>query len=283
MKRNLTQQHIDQFTAYLLNEEKSRTTVEKYRRDVSAFLRWLGAREVNKAVILHYKEHLMGHYAVASVDSMLSALNSFFTYRQWLDCKVKTIKQQKQIFCPEERELTKQDYMSLLQAAYSQKNKQMYYVLQTICATGIRVSELPYITAEAVREGRANVACKGKMRTIFLPKDLCGILKQYLKQQKITEGSVFVTRNGKPLHRSNIWKQMQRLCSLAGVPKDKVYPHNLRHLFARTYYAQQKDIVRLADILGHSSINTTRIYTIESGDVHRRQIQRLGLVDDRYC
>lgn len=185
---------------------------------------------------------------------------------------------QKRIFIPKEKELTKSEYERLLAVDKSRKNKRLYMLMQTICSTGIRVSELEFITVEAVKIGRAEINCKGKIRIVILPYQLCRMLKTYIKEENITSGSVFVTKSGKPLDRSNIWSDMKKLCEAAGVSKDKVFTHNLRHLFARTYYSIQKDIVRLADILGHSSVNTTRIYTMESGEVHRKQIQCLGLL-----
>ena len=188
------------------------------------------------------------------------------------------LKIQKQIFAERNKELTKSEYERLLDAAKQKKNERLYYLMQTICASGIRVSELSAITIEAVKARRANINCKGKMRVVILPKELCKMLTEYARGQKITSGPVFITKTGKPLDRSTIWKMMKALCESAGVDREKVFPHNLRHLFARTYYSIQKDIVRLADILGHSSVNTTRIYTMETCDVHRRQIQRLGLL-----
>ena len=214
----------------------------------------------------------------ASVNSVLSSLNSFFDYNEWYGCKVKPLKIQKQIFASKDKELSKAEYERLLDAARSGKNERLYLLMQTICSTGIRVSEVRFVTAEAVKNGVASINCKGKLRQVFLPKVLCRILTQYMKKKKITSGPVFVSRTGKPLDRSNIWSDMKKLCEHAGVSKDKVFPHNLRHLFARTYYSLQKDIVRLADILGHSSVNTTRIYTMETGEVHRRQIEKLGLL-----
>ena len=188
------------------------------------------------------------------------------------------MKIQKQIFASKDKELTKAEYERLLDAAKSKNNERLYLLMQTICATGIRVSELRFVTVTAVCSGEANINCKGKIRRVFLPISLCRLLKQYIKEQKITSGPVFISRTGKPLDRSNIWSDMKKLCEAAGVSKDKVFPHNLRHLFARTYYSLQKDIVRLADILGHYSVNTTRIYTMETGEVHRKQIERLGLL-----
>ncbi len=274
--KTITQETLAVYKAYLINDEKSEATVEKYVRDVSVFSNWLGERALEKEAVMLYKAELAENYAVASVNAAISSLNSFFSFICRSDLKIKTLKIQKQIFASDKKELTKSEYERLLMAA--NKNKRLYLLMQTICSTGIRVSELKYITAEAVETGRANIKCKGKIRTVFLPLKLCKLLKQYIKEQKITGGPVFITKNGKPLDRSNIWSSMKRLCKDAGVLKEKVFPHNLRHLFARTYYSMQKDIVRLADILGHSSINTTRIYTMETGEIHRKQIQRLGLL-----
>lgn len=276
--KTITSVLIKNFKDYLVNEEKSSATQEKYIRDVSAFFEWLNGRNVEKTVVLEYKAYLVENYKPTSVNSVLSSLNSFFDYNEWYDCKVKSLKIQKQIFASKEKELTKAEYERLLDAAKSRKNERLYLLMQTICSMGIRVSELRFVTVAAVNCGVADINCKGKLRRIFLPKSLCKILARYIKKQKIKSGSVFVTKNGKPLDRSNIWSDMKKLCKFAGVSKDKVFPHNLRHLFARTYYSLQKDIVRLADILGHSSVNTTRIYTMENGDVHKRQIERLMLV-----
>ena len=278
MKHRLTSKMIEDFQEYLQNEEKSTATIEKYIRDMRAFCAWTRGEEFGKTLVLGYKEHLKETYKTTSINSMLSSLNSFFDFLDWTDCKVKTIKVQKQIFYEENKELTKAEYERLLKTAQSRSNQRLYYIMQTICSTGIRISELKYITVEAVRAGRAEVHSKGKYRTIILPKALCSVLKRYIKNQYLKRGSIFVTKSGKTMNRTNIWAEMKRLCEEANVDEAKVFPHNLRHLFARTYYSLQKDIVRLADILGHSSVNTTRIYTIESGKVHRRQIQRLGLV-----
>lgn len=277
MKR-ITNELIQKFKTYLINEEKSSATLEKYIRDVVAFMQWLNERVVEKVVVMEYKQNLIENYAPASANSMLSSINSFFGYMEWYDCMVKTFKIQKQIFANKDKELTKVEYERLLVAANKKQNKKLYMLMQTICSTGIRVSELRYISTDAVRKGEAVINCKGKMRVVILPKQLCKMLTSYIKEQKISSGSVFVTKNGKPLDRSNIWKLMKDLCESAGVSKEKVFPHNLRHLFARTYYSLEKDVVRLADILGHSSVNTTRIYTMETGEQHRIQIQRLGLL-----
>lgn len=274
----LTKELIQKFRHYLIEEEKSSATLEKYIRDVTAFFVWLTGCELDKMAVLRYKEHLKENYMPASVNSVLSSLNSFFEFNGWHGLKVKMLKIQKQIFAERSKELTKAEYERLLSAATEKKDDRLYYLMQTICSSGIRVSELSAITAEAVKAGKATINCKGKMRVVILPKELCRMLKEYAKRQKITSGPVFVTRTGKPLDRSTIWKMMKALCESAGVSREKVFPHNLRHLFARTYYSIQKDIVRLADILGHSSVNTTRIYTMETYDVHCRQIQKLGLL-----
>ena len=199
------------------------------------------------------------------MNSVLSSLNGYFNYIERYDLKVKNLKVQRQIFCKSEKELTKAEYERLLKAAKSKKNERLYLIMQTICSSGLSVSELKYVTCEAVRCGQAIINCKGKIRMVILPRELCALLKKYIKGKHITSGSVFVTRKGQPVDRHSIWKSMKQLCETSGVSKDKVFPHNLRHLFARTYYSLQKDIIRLADILGHSNVNTTRIYTIEDG------------------
>lgn len=269
-------ENVTQFRDYLINEEKSNETITKYLRDVSAFLRWIGNREITKSAVLSYKTEILEKYAPKSVNSMLASLNVFLKFIKKFDCTVKSIKLQRQMFS--DKELTKAEYERLLIAAEKKKNKRLYYLMQSICSTGIRVSEHKYITAEAVEKGSVQINLKGKMRVVILPKTLCKMLKKYIREENIKSGSVFITKNGKPLDRSNIWNDMKKLCESAGVDKEKVFPHNLRHLFARTYYSLQKDISRLADILGHTSINTTRIYTIESGEVHRRQIERMNLL-----
>ena len=276
--RKITNELITKFKEYLIDEEKSAATLDKYIRDITVFMHWSNNQELCNSLVLEYKQEIIEKYAPASVNSIISSLNSFFVYNEWYDLKVKSVKIQKQIFASRDKELTKSEYEKLLNAAKSKNNKRLYYLMQTICSCGLRISELKFITTETVRCGRATINCKGKMRVVILPKQLCKILTDYIKENNIKSGSVFVSKNGKPLDRSNIWSDMKKLCESAGVSKDKVFPHNLRHLFARTYYSLQKDVVRLADILGHSSVNTTRIYTMESGEVHRRQIQKLGLL-----
>ena len=275
--RTITNNAIDSCKRYLVEEEKSAATIEKYVHDVSVFAEWLNRTEITKSVVLDYKHYLMEKYATASVNSIVSSLNSFFDYLGWSDLKVKTIKIQRSVFADKEKELTRQEYDKLVDVAKG-CNYRLFLIMQCICATGIRVSELKYITVEALRDGRAEINNKGKCRVVFLPGKLCKVLKKYAAKQKISSGPVFVSKNGNPLDRSNIWSSMKKLCKLAGIAASKVFPHNLRHLFARTYYSIQKDIVRLSDILGHSNINTTRIYTQESGEIHRQQIQKLGLL-----
>ncbi len=276
--RIITDRHMEEFGAYLRNEERAAATVEKYTRDVRAFRGWLAGREVGKSAVLAYKARLLERYAPASANSILSSLNSFFRFARWHDCHVKTLKIQRQIFASGERELSKAEYDRLLTTAWEKGDRRLYYLMQTLCGTGIRVSELRFIDASAIQSGRAVIRCKGKTRVVILTAPLCKMLKGYLKERGISAGSVFQTRTGRPLDRSNVWRMLKALCESTGVARDKVFPHNLRHLFARTFYALRKDVVRLADILGHSSINTTRVYTMESGAEHRRQLQNLGLL-----
>ena len=217
-------------------------------------------------------------HAPATVNSILAAVNGFFRFMGWKDIAVKLLKIQKALFCDERRELTRAEYARLVSAAQKVGNERLSLVMQTICATGTRVSELRFITVEAVTTGRAEICNKGKRRTVFLPGRLRRLLRKYLQKQKKTAGAVFTTRTGRPLDRSNIWRDMKALCESADVEPGKVFPLNLRHLFARTYYSLEKDLSRMADILGHSSVNTTRIYTMESGGVHQRQLERMGLI-----
>lgn len=274
----ITNEKILEFRDSLIAEEKAGATVEKYLRDIRTFSEWLKDADLTKQKVIEYKEHLKDRYATASVNSVISSLNSFFDFLQAKVLCIKTVRVQKQLFLKTEKELTKQEYARLLEAAKSAGNQRLNLVMQTICSTGIRVSELKEITVEAVKNQTAQIHSKGKVRYVFLPKSLCRELLSYAKSRKIETGSVFVTKSGRPLNRSNIWADMKKLCQTAQVPKEKVFPHNLRHLFARTFYSIQKDIVRLADILGHSSVNTTRIYTMETGEIHRKQIEMLGLL-----
>ncbi len=276
--RKLTPKLISRFTVYLREQEKSHSTIVKYQRDLTVFGEFLRGAPITKSVLLEWKESLIKKYAAASINTMLAAVNIFLEFTGWTDLKVKPLKIQRNLFCREEKELTRDEYLRLVRTALQAGNERLSLVLQTICATGIRVSELEYITVEAVRIGRAVVNCKGKTRTIFLPEKLRKALDKYTQRHQISSGPAFVTKKGKPLNRSNIWRDMKALCGSAGVDAEKVFPHNLRHLFARTYYTLEKDLNRLADILGHSNINTTRIYTMESGAVHAKQVERMRLV-----
>lgn len=273
----LSTKQIKEFKNFLCREEKSAATQEKYLRDVQAFSVYTGNNEINKETVIAWKKYLIEKgYAVRSVNSMLASINSLLDFLGMANYKVKSIRTQRQTYCTEDKELTKAEYFRLLAA--SKENEQLNLVLQTICGTGIRVSELQYFTVEAIRFGEVTVDCKNKTRTILVPGKLKNILLNYAKRQGVTTGAIFVTRNGNPLNRSNIWSAMKKLCEVAGVNPSKVFPHNLRKLFARTFYGIEKDIAKLADILGHSSINTTRIYIMTTGLEHRRKIERLGLV-----
>ncbi|MBR4289261.1 MAG: tyrosine-type recombinase/integrase [Oscillospiraceae bacterium] len=269
--------NIKEFASYLRREEKSTATQEKYLRDVQSFSAYVDGSEITKELVVGWKQKLVeSGYAVRSVNSMLASINSLLDFLALPNCKVKNIRTQRQTYCAEDKELTKAEYLRLLEA--SKRNQQLNLVIQTICGTGIRVSELQHFTVEAVRQGEIVINCKGKTRTILVPGKLKNILLNYAKRCGITTGAIFVTRTGKPLNRSNIWAAMKKLCNAAGVKPSKVFPHNLRKLFARTFYGIEKDIAKLADILGHSSINTTRIYIMTTGTEHRRKIERLGLV-----
>lgn len=269
---------LNDFKKHLTEQERSPYTISKYMHDVKVFLDFADERTINKELVIEFKSFLGERYALSSANSMIAAVNGFLKLIGYEDSRVKPFKIQHALFVPEEKELCRNEYLRLVEAARQQKNERLMLIVETICATGIRVSELKFITAESVKTGRGEIKCKGKLRTVFLPPKLCGLLKKYIHKQKITAGAVFITRNGKPLDRSNIWRDMKKLCGLTALSPQKVFPHNLRHLFARTYYSREKDLSRLADILGHSSVNTTRIYTIESGLIHARQIERLDLV-----
>lgn len=264
------------FYKFLLKEEKAPLTAKQYQTDANTFLIWLGNRAMSKETVTEYKAYLGKRYQASSVNAHLSSLNRFFAFLGRNDLRVKLLKVQKNLFAQREKELTKAEYERLLSAA--EDKPRLYYLLQTICSTGIRVSEVPFITVEAVKRGQTTVRLKGKTRVIFLDKRLCQMLKDYAKSKGIETGCIFITKGGKPLDRSNIHHEMKGLCKKAKVDPRKVFPHNLRHLFARTFYQIKKDIVRLADVLGHSNINTTRIYTMESGAEHRRILGRMNLL-----
>ena len=277
--RILSDKQIAAFAVYLKSEEKSENTIEKYIRDVRAFATYVGNAQITKETVITYKSNLLSEsYATRSINSMLASINSLFSFLGWTDLKVKSIKLQRQIYCPEEKELTKAEYMRLINTAKQKGNERLNLLIQTICGTGIRVSELQYITVESVRCGEAVVSLKGKTRSVFIVRDLQKKLLRYAAEQRITSGAIFITRNGKPMSRTNIWREMKSLCVQAGVNPQKVFPHNLRHLFARTFYGIEKDIAKLADILGHSSINTTRIYIITTGNEHRQCMENRRLI-----
>lgn len=277
--RILTNEKIEAFGTYLRNEEKSENTIQKYLRDARAFIVYQNGAVVTKETVIAYKNKLLsGSYAVRSINSMLASLNSLFAFLGWEECKVKSIRLQRQIYCHAEKELTKAEYMRLVNTAKQKGNARLNLILQTICGTGIRVSEMKYITVEAAKSGEAIVSLKGKTRTVFIVKDLQKKLLRYAAEQNIQAGSIFITRTGRPISRTNIWREMKGLCEQAGVHPQKVFPHNLRHLFARVFYGIEKDIAKLADILGHSSINTTRIYIISTGDEHRRRMENMRLI-----
>lgn len=269
---------IEDYLNYLHDEEYSQATIKQYRSDILCFFSFLNVGELTKEAVLSYKEKLEQKYQPVSVNAKLSALNSFFCFMGREDLKLKFLRIQKSAFCSAEKELSKAEYLRLVKAAKEKKNEKLALLLQTIGSTGIRVSEVKYITAKAVCRGEAVIRLKGKTRTILLPKKLQKSLKDYMRRKKIIDGPVFITRTGQPLDRSNIWKMMKALCRDAGVDQKKVFPHNLRHLFARCFYAVDKDIAKLSDILGHSNINTTRIYIIASGVEHRRCLDALGMV-----
>lgn len=278
-ERFITENTIKCFENYLKNEEKSNATIEKYIRDVRMFACHISETNVTKEGVISYKNKLLDDgYAAKSINSMLASINSLFSFLGWLDCKVKALKLQRQIYCSEDKELTKAEYVRLVTAAKRKGNDRLNLLLQTICGTGIRVSELQYITVDAIHDGEVIVSCKGKTRSVFIVNDLKKKLLRYAAEQKISSGAIFITRSGKPISRTNIWREMKALCKEANVNPNKVFPHNLRHLFARVFYSIEKDIAKLADILGHSSINTTRIYIISTGTEHRQRMENMRLI-----
>lgn len=278
-ERVLTLEQLAAYDGHLRREERAPGTREKYLRDLRAFALWLNGRPLEKELARAWKEDLQAQgYAPVTINAKLSALNGLFQFLGWEDCRVKFLKIQRRLFREERRELTRAEYDRLLETARSLGRERLALLMETICATGIRVSEVRYITVEAAQRGRAEISLKGKIRTILLPNKLCRKLLKYARKQKTASGEIFLTGSGKGLSRRQIWAEMKRLCRYAGVEPSKVFPHNLRHLFATAFYRACKDIARLADLLGHSSIETTRIYLVTSGLEHARQIERLGLV-----
>ena len=267
------------FADCLKNGDRSPGTIEKYLHDASDFALWLGQRELTRETAVQWREFLLQqNYAPVTINSMLSAVNSLFKFLGRGDCRIRFLRVQRRAFREQSRELTRAEYQKLLDTAAEQGQERLGLLMETICATGIRVSEVQYITVEAARRGRAEISLKGKIRTILLPSKLCRKLLKYAWKQKTASGEIFLTRSGKPVSRRQIWREMKTLCAKAGVESSKVFPHNLRHLFATAFYQVCRDIVKLADILGHSSINTTRIYLMTTGAEHARQLEKLGLV-----
>ena len=277
-KRTITNSAIMAFEKHLKDDEKSENTIAKYLHDLYYFLDFTQGKAIDKSMMLDYKVLLGEQYAPSSANSMIAAVNAFLRFMGWVDCCIKQFKVQKKAFCSEEKELTKAEYIRLVNAAKAEGNERLNLILQTICGTGIRVSELQFITVEAVRKGQAVVSCKNKTRTVFIVRELQKKLLNYIKSKGITTGCIFITKSGKSMSRCNIWREMKSLCEQAGVSPNKVFPHNLRHLFARTFYGIEKDIAKLADILGHSNINTTRIYIITTGAEHKRKMENMRLI-----
>lgn len=273
---------ISQYRVWLEENEKSRRTVEKYCHYAEQFRIFTGECILTKKLVIRWKENLKEHFSPGTVNGALAAVNGLFRFCGREDLKVRFLKVDRPIFYSSSRELTKQEYVRLVKAARREGNERLALLLQTVCSTGIRISELTDITVEAVKSRSAQVECKGRIRTVFLPATLCRLLADYAQRQGIRTGQIFVSRKGRPLDRSNIWRDMKKLGKIAGVSEEKIFPHNLRHLFARQFYGQEKDLLRLSDILGHSDINTTRIYTAESGYSHIRQLDNMGLVVERY-
>ena len=280
MKRMITEEKILQYQEYLYEEEKTTATIKKYICDLKKLMDYLSGREITKKLMVEYKEALRKEkgYRLTSINSFLVAANRFFEYMGWYDLRVKTYRIQKEIFVPENRDLSKAEYKKLVQAAMKKGKKRLAMILQTICAAGIRISELSCVTVESVVKGIVEIYCKGKQRIVLLPKKLQKKLLRYIQEKEIKSGILFCTSSGKPVDRSNIWKEMKGLCKEAEVTEEKVYPHNLRHLFAKEFYAVEKDIAKLADILGHSSVETTRIYIKSTSAEHQKQLNMMGLV-----
>ena len=283
-KRILSEGIIQEFNTYLLGEERSKVTIEKYNRDIAALRQFAEGREISKELVVAYKQHLIeSGYAERSVNSMLAAVNSLFQFLEWYDCRVKAIKLSPEIYRPDEKELTRNEYERLVDTAMKQGKEKLAAILQTICGTGIRISELQFVTVEAVKRGEAKVHCKGKSRKVFFVDRLRKLLLEYIKKNHIISGTIFLSKAGTPMNRTTVWREMKTLCKAARVNPSKVFPHNLRHLFARVFYKMEKDIAKLADILGHSSINTTRIYIISTGKEHQKKMEKMGLVCPMRC
>ena len=276
--RKITEETLAAFARQLGEEERSPATLEKYLREVRQFAAFLGGREVTRELAAAWREELSARQSPATVNDKLTALDRLLAFLGWEDCRVKHLRVQRQLFRDSARELSREEYARLVETARRLGRGRLSLLMETICATGIRVSEVRYITAEAVREGRTEIALKGKIRTILLPGKLCRKLEKYARQKKITSGELFLTRSGRPMSRKQIWAEMKGVCRAAGVAPSKVFPHNLRHLLARCFYRVSRDVAKLADVLGHSSIETTRIYLISTGAEHARTLDQLRLI-----
>ena len=277
--RSISGEHLIQFRRRLEDEERSAATVEKYLRDVTQFASFLKGCVVTKAAVARWKERLLeAGQSPSTVNGKLTALDRFLAFAGWADCRVRHLKLQRRLFRDSDRELTREEYGRLVAAAGAAGKERLELLLESVCATGVRVSEVRYLTVEAAQRGRAEISLKGKIRAILIPGKLCRKLLKYARKQKIASGEIFLTRGGKSLSRKQIWAEMKGLCQKAGVASSKVFPHNLRHLFARTFYRACRDVAKLADVLGHSSIETTRIYLISTGAEHARALERLRLV-----
>lgn len=277
--KQITTQQLTTFARHLRQAERSPGTIENYLRHVRAFTAWLGNKPVTKEAAAEWKEHLIDKgYCPSTINAMLGGLNRFFDYVGWKKYQVKALRLQRRLFREDSKELTRAEYDRLIAAARSTGQERLALLMESICATGIRVSEVRYLTVEAVERGKAEISLKGKIRTILIPGKLRKKLLKYARKNKTTSGEIFLTRNGKGMSRKQIWAEMKAICKKAGVAPSKVYPHNLRHLFAQTFYKMCRDVAKLADVLGHSSIETTRIYLISTGTEHAQQLERLGLV-----
>ncbi len=278
MEYKIQETAICRFGRELFEQERAKKTIERYQHQLRTFAQWTEGRTVTKELTVRYKQRLMERYSPASVNVTLAALNGFFKFMGWQECRVRPVRVQRRHYAEPSRELSREEYYRLLKIARQKGNMRLFHLLETICSTGIRVSELRFITVQAVKRGRADICNKGKYRTILLPRKLCEKLQEYCRERGIWQGSVFVTRSGRPIDRTNVWAMMKALCTQAHVDAKKVFPHNLRNLFARCFYQKQRDLEHLATLLGHSSINTTRIYTRTSGEEHLRQIEQLELL-----
>ena len=278
MNKQIALYQLSDFARQLQEDERSPATIENYLRHIRAFAAWAGGQAVTKDLATQWKEHLISQYRPGTVNTMLVSLNRFFAFLGWYDCQVKTLRIQRRLFREESKELTRAEYERLVSAAQASGRERLVLLLETICSTGIRVSEVKYITVEALKLGKAEISLKGKIRTILLPNKLCRKLLKYAKKQKAVSGEIFLTRNGKGMSRKQIWAEMKSICAKAQVAATKVFPHNLRHLFARVFYKACRDVAKLADVLGHSSMETTRIYLISTGVEHAHTLERLRLI-----